>query len=375
MSASAAAGSGAEAPRVGFELTGLELDTAGSARATRRLREALALRDDVALVDMAQPPGHRALSGRVARGLARELKWFPLDLPRRARALGLDLLHCPMPLAPPRPSVPLVLTLNDVLAWEHPEWFGRALVVQHRLVVAPAARRAARVIAPSRYSAGRAAAVLGIDPDRIDVIGYAPDPVFTPGPVDAGTLERLGVDGPYVLAVGTLQPRKNLEGSLDAFERLAGAGAQHRLVVVGARGWRDDALSERLEGSPAGGRVVAPGRVSDAELVDLYRGADCLLYCSRGEGFGFPSLEAMACGTPVVCSSTTSLGEVAGDAAQLADPDDAQDIAAALEAVLGSAARREELRRRGLARAAQFTWARCAQETAATYRRALRRES
>jgi len=117
--------------------------------------------------------------------------------------------------------------------------------------------------------------------------------------------------------------------------------------------------------------VLALGRVSEEDLVALYRAADCLLYCSRGEGFGFPVLEAMACGTPVVCSSTTSLGEVAGGAAQLADPEDPASVRAALEAVLGSDARRSQLRALGLQRADEFSWARCAEQTVAAYRRAL----
>lgn len=357
--------------RAGFELTGLELDSAGSARATRRLREALMTRPDVELVDLAQPSGPRALSGRIPRGLIRELGWFPVALERRARRLKLDLLHCPMPLAPPRPRLPLVLTLNDVLAWEHPEWFGRALVAQHRLAVAPAARRAARVLAPSRYSAQRASAVLDVDPERIDVVPYAADPAFSPGPRDEAVLARLGVEGPYALAVGTLQPRKNLEAVLDAFERLVAGGGEHRLVVVGARGWRDAELAARLARSPAGGRVVTLGWVSEDDLVGLYRAADCLVFCSRGEGFGFPVLEAMACGTPVVCSSTTSLGEVAGGAAELADPEDPASVRAALEAVLGSAARRAQLRELGRRRADEFSWRRCAEQTATAYRSAL----
>jgi alpha-1,3-rhamnosyl/mannosyltransferase len=356
--------------RAGFELTGLELDTAGSARATRRLREALAARDDVEVVDLAQPPGPRALSGRLPRGLARELGWFGFALPRRARGAGLDVLHCPMPLAPPRPSVPLVLTLNDVMAWERPDWFSRALVLQHRVMVGPAARRASRVLAPSRHSAERASAVLDVAPERIDVVPYAADPMFSAAPARADALARLGVRRPYALAVGTLQPRKNLDTVLDAFDAVAADLPEPRLVVVGARGWRDDELARRLDRSPAGGRVQALGRVSDADLVELYRGADCLVFCSRGEGFGFPVLEAMACGTPVVCSSTTSLGEVAGGAAELADPDDVTQVGRALAAVLGSERRREELRRRGLERAAQFSWERCARETVAAYRRA-----
>ena len=357
--------------RAGYELTGLELDRAGSARATRQLREALERRPEVELVPVAQPPAGRLLSGRVGRGLSRELRWFPLSLPRQARALGLDLLHCPMPLAPVRCPVPLVLTVMDAMAWEHPEWFGRALVAQHRLVVARAARRAARVLAPSQHSAGRIAEVLGVDPQRIDVTPYAPDPQFTPGPRDDAALARLGVEGRYVLTVGTLQPRKNLESALQAFERLMFAGIDRRLVVVGARGWRDDELIVRLGGLHGSHQVQVLGRVSDPDLVALYRGADCLLYCSRGEGFGFPPLEAMACGTPVVCSSTTSVGEVAGSAAALVDPEDVGQIERELGDVLSSPKRQADLSRRGRERAAQFSWDRCARATLAAYRRAL----
>jgi alpha-1,3-rhamnosyl/mannosyltransferase len=212
--------------------------------------------------------------------------------------------------------------------------------------------------------------VLEVDPGRIDVTPYAPDPAFTPGPADPRALSRMGVAGPYVLTVGTLQPRKNLESALEAFERLTAAGGRQRLVVVGARGWRDQQLAQRLRRSPARARIRALGRIPDADLVELYRGADCLLYCSRGEGFGFPTLEAMACGTPVVCSSTTSLAEVAGNAAVLADPDDVDDIERALREVLGSPDRRAELSRRGRKRAAMFAWDRCAELTLAAYRRA-----
>ena len=358
------------APRVGFELTGLELDSAGSARATRNLRAALAARDDLQLVDLAQPPPRPGLAGRLVRGLGRELAWFPVRLPRRARRLELDVLHCPGPLAPVRPSVPLVLTLHDAMAWERPEWFGRALVLQHRLVVEPAARRAAVVLTPSQYSAGRLAERLDLDPERIEVTPFAPDPMFTPRQADATVLARLGVRRPYVLTVGTLQPRKNLGTALAAHERLCAAGGDHQLVVVGARGWGEEALAARLASSAAGQRVVAPGRVEDRDLVELYRGADCLLFCSRGEGFGMPVLEAMACGTAVVCSDSSSLPEVAGGAARLADADDVGQIAAALQEVLGSPARRAELEQRGRRRAADFSWERCAGQTVAAYRSA-----
>lgn len=266
--------------------------------------------------------------------------------------------------------MPLALTLHDAMAWEHPEWFGRALVLQHRLVVQRAARRAAVVLTPSRHSAGQLAECLALDPERIAVTPFAPDPMFSPGPPAHELLLRLGVRRPYVLTVGTLQPRKNLQAALAAHERLRAQGAGHQLVVVGARGWGDDPLAARLARSPASQSVVALGRVSDETLVELYRAADCLLFCSRGEGFGMPVLEAMACGTAVICSSTSSLPEIAGGAARLADPDDAGDIADALHEVVGSPERRSLLQESGRRRAAQFSWQRCAGLTVAAYARA-----
>ena len=356
--------------RVGYEQTGFELDTAGTARAARRLREAIEERGEVEVVPIAQPAARPGLGGRIARGLARETTWFPWGLARHAAGLDLDLLHCPFPLAPPASPVPLVCTLNDVMAWEHPEWFGRALVLQHRLGFTRALRGAVRVLTPSRFAHERIVSVLRLDPERIEVVPYGVDPVFTPGPRDEEALARLGVAGDYVLCVGTLQPRKNLAGALAAFERRVAAGGDERLVVAGARGWRDGALAQRLGQSPARDRIHALGRVSEQDLVALYRSAACLLYPSRGEGFGFPVLEAMACATAVVCSGTTSLPEVAGGAAELVDPEDLQDIARGLGAVLDDAARREDLVRLGTQRAAQFTWERCARQTVAAYRAA-----
>ncbi|HEY6886497.1 MAG TPA: glycosyltransferase family 1 protein [Solirubrobacter sp.] len=341
--------------RIAYEETGFELDAAGSARAARGLREALRARDDVELLEIAQPGSG---GGRVRRGLERELTWFPWRLPRAARSRGADLLHCPMPLAPPVPfGLPTVVTVGDALPWTNPEWMTRAHALHARLVMRGALRRAAAVIVPSQYTRSQlVAAVGGLDAARVHVTPWGLEPQFTPGPGPAGR-------GPYLLTVGTLQPRKNLEGALAAFERLDDAG--HRLLVVGASGWREDELRARLDASPARERVELLGRVSDEELVTLYRGAACLLFPSLAEGFGLPLTEAMACGTPVVAADAGSLPEVAGGAAALADPHDPDALAAAVRDVL---AHREAWRARGLERAATFTWAACAEATVDVYR-------
>jgi alpha-1,3-rhamnosyl/mannosyltransferase len=256
----------------------------------------------------------------------------------------------------------VVVTVNDAIPWDHPEWLTRAHALQARLTLAPALRRAAAVLVPSAHTRARLLArVRGLPEERIAVTPYGVDPRFTPGP---------GPDrGPYLLAVGTLQPRKNLEAALAAFERLVAAGAEHRLVVAGARGWRDAELLARLERSPATGRIDLLGRVDDDELLGLYRGAGCLLYPSLAEGFGFPPLEAMACGTPVVAARAGSVPEVVGSAAPLVDPADHAGLAAAAAELLADPA---PWRERGLARAGELTWARCAELTVDVYRRAAR---
>lgn len=357
--------------RVGLELTALELDLMGTARAVEHLREELEQRTSVELVPIAQPRRAATPGGRLGRGLAREALYMPLSLPWRARRLELDLLHCPSALVPLRAPVPLVVTINDLMVLEHPEWFTRANRLQHRLVLGPALRRAACVLTPSEYTRDRVCERFGIDPARVVVAPYGIDGRFTPGPAPERLLERLGVDGPYVLSVGTLQPRKNVEAAVRAFERVVAAGAPHRLVVVGARGWLDSSLLALLGSSGLAERILVTGRLSDEELIGLYRGTDCFVFPSRYEGFGFPPLEAMACGAPVVSSDRTSLPEMLGDAAMLVDPDDVDALERALAEVLGSFERRRDLSTSGLARSARFTWSRCAELTVGAYEQAL----
>lgn len=357
--------------RIGFEQTGLELDATGTARSIRRLGRELEADPAVDLVRLAQTGRQRAgTRGRVARGLRRELSYLPFELPRRAARLGLDLLHCPVALAPVRSRVPVAITVHDVMALEHPEWFTAANRLQQRMVLGPAARHAAVVLTPSEFSRQRAIEWLGLEPERVRVTPWGVDEVFSPGPRSEDALARLGVHGRYLLTVGALRPRKNLEGALAAFEALR-SHDDLELVVAGGRGWDDAELLERLGGSPAAGRIRLTGRVSDEDLADLYRGTECFLFPSRYEGFGLPPLEAMACGAPVVSSDRSSMPEVVGGAALLVPPDDIAGWSSAVEDVLASPERRAELAERGRRRAALFTWERCARATVEAYRFAL----
>lgn len=361
-----------EALRVAYESTSLELDSSGSSRYARSLRATLARRPDLELVDVRH--GGAARGGRhsrIRRGLVRELSYLPFGLPRQVRARQAHLLHCPAPLAPLRPPVPCVVTVHDALAWDHPEWLTRANATQLRLVLPRALRRAALVLTGSEFSRTRLAAALGLDPAGILVTSYGVDAGFRPGPPSEELLASVGVRGPYLLTVGTLQPRKNIEALLRASSALRAGGLEHELVVVGSRGWLDDDLLERLHARALSGAVHVTGRVSESELVDLYRGAELFVFPSRYEGFGFPALEAMACGTAVVVADRGSLPELVGPSGVIVDPDDPDAMELALGELLSSPGRRHDLAEQGLRRAAEFTWERCAELTADAYRSAL----
>ena len=353
--------------RVGLELTGLELSGTGTSRAIKGLQAALAEVDGVE-VEPLRHPASRFRSGRFRRGLARELLYFPTQLPYFARTRNLDVLHCPSQLAPIRSPCPLVITVNDVLAWRRPGtlWFGN--LIQNRFVLGRALPSAAAILTPSRFTRDEILHLLDLDPELVRVAPYGVPEGFEPGPRPVELLEQLGIFNPYVLAVGT-SPRKNLATTVAAFERAIAAGRPHRLVIVGPQ--EDDPRLRSITATgKAASRIHLTGRVSDETLLGLYRGADCLVHSSRYEGFAFSPLEAMACGVPVVASNRTATAEVVGDAGVLVDPNDAEGFGLALERVLDSPKLHADYVTRGLARAAEFSWQACAETVASVYTRA-----
>lgn len=341
--------------RVAYDTTVLGLDDGGTARAVREVRAALQVRDDVELVELAAPDGPR---GRVLRGLRRELDWYPRRVAAAVVAAGADVLHCPAPLAPRSAPVPVVLTLNDAFAWDEPRWLGIAAVAHARLALGPAARRAAAIITPSAHARDRVVERLGVAAQRVTVVPYGVGATFTAGPAPMAS-------SPYVLVVATLQPRKNVERVVAALD---GLPSGVRLVVAGASGWKDDALRERLRQDP---RVDLPGRVGEADLLTLYRGATVVAVPSLGEGYGFPVLEAMRVGVPVVVARAGALPEVAAGHATVVAPDDTAGWTAALRAAIErpDPAALDAARAHATAR----TWAACAQDVVAVYRAAIRR--
>jgi glycosyltransferase involved in cell wall biosynthesis len=358
--------------RVGYDIAPLSLNWAGERRYAESLLRALRTTAGVEVEELTlwrrEPAG---MFQRVAYQAVAEAVYYPLLLGRRARRAGAELVHHPRHLVPPEHGLPgpSVVTVHDVLPLSEPEHYSKLILWRYRVLARSAVRSAALVLTGSRYSAGEIERRLGVDPARIRVTPYGVEERFRPAEVDRERLAGLGVRGPYVLCVGTLEPRKNLAGTVRAFERVQGDFPGHSLVLTGGRGWMGDELEALLERTRA--RVVRAGYVGDDELVELYSGADCFLFPSFSEGFGFPVLEAMACGTPVIAGDRASLPEVVGDAGLLVDPADDEAIAGALAGVLGSPDRREALRERGLERSGRFSWRDTARLTVQAYRDVL----
>ena len=326
--------------RVGIDLSPLQLTRAGTARYLRILLAELERRDDVEVAHISWGG-----SGRITAAV-RDAAWYPLALPRAARRV--DVLHCPSYRAPFRARTPLVVTVHDLALLRHPDVFNRWSRGYGRFAVPRVVRAASLVIAVSEFTRDELVELLAVNPERIRVVPNGISRLFAPeGPPGKGD---------YVLAVGTLEPRKNLRRLIEATRDL-----DAELRIVGRRGWGDVNVDET--------RVRWLGEVPDDELAVLYRGARCVAYPSLYEGFGYPVVEGMACGTPVVTSAGGATEEIAGGAAVLVDPLDPESIRAGIEEAI---AHREALVAKGLARAQAFAPERFAEATVAVYREALR---
>ena len=311
-------------------------------------------------------------SERVMR-LDRRLRWQQWEVPRRARALKADILHVPgfdAPLWKPRR---VVLTVHDLIGALFPRNFPPASRFYWSRWLPYTLRFADAVIADSEATRRDIERITRLPAARITVIPLGVEARFAPCPPPQREACRAQYQLParFILYVGTLEPRKGLDTLIEAFAPLARRDPVG-LVLVGKRGWYWQPLLARLTALRLEERVQLLDYVPDADLPAIYAAASVLVLPSRYEGFGLPVLEAMACGTPVVCTNVASLPEVAGEAARLVPPDYPQALAEALEAVLTDRALTEALRERGLQRAANFTWERTAQATLAVYERLAR---
>lgn len=282
------------------------------------------------------------------------------------RTRGLRLFHGLNQRLPANVSVPRVATFHDLFALT-----GDYSTAEFRARFAGLARetaqRADHIIAVSRHTAALVAERLRFPADRITVVHHGAEPLHRPPRTRRSEiLESLGVERPFVLHLGALQVRKNVDRIVEAFEL---AGGSIFLVLAGSLGFGATRILDRIRKSSARERILHVGHVADEARATLYAEAEALLFPSLDEGFGLPVVEAFAAGLPVITSNVSALPEVAGDAAMLVDPYEAEDVAAALKLVLHDPELRADLRRKGRARAARFTWRRCADETWQVYER------
>ncbi len=306
---------------------------------------------------------------RMAVWLSQVLRW-PMDglLP------DAELFHATEHLLPYLARVPAVLTVHDLIFERYPQYHKFFNYRYLRATMPIYCRRATAIIAVSEATKREVVERYGVDPAKITVIHEAAADHFRPQPEEriAAVRARYHLPPRYVLAVGTLEPRRQMSRLVDACGPLFAEKLADALVLVGGKGWLYEGFFAHLERSPWRERVILPGFVADEDLPAVYSGATVTAQPSLWEGFGLPVLEAMACGSPVCAGNVSSLPEVGGDAARYFDPQDVEGMRAALREVLRSDDLRAEMCARGLARAALFSWRRAAQETLALYERVMR---
>ncbi len=299
--------------------------------------------------------------------------WDIFGYPRVDRMLGgVDVYHAVNYVLPPVKRARRVLSIHDLSFVRYPEWTSPRIVSPFQRTIKRHAHEADAVITCSEATRQDIIELLDVPRERIHVIHDAADSLFHPVEPEKAARqvhEQLGIEPPYMLFVGTLEPRKNITGLLDAFAR---ADVPHRLLIVGGEGWGQDELPGHVARLGIEERVVFSGYIQDRTLFPaLYSAADAFLFPSWYEGFGLPILEAMACGCPVISSNTSSLPEVGGDAPYYVAPEDTDALTTAIEQLAADRAMRRRMREKGLLRARCFSWNTCAEQTLACYRSVL----
>ncbi len=281
-----------------------------------------------------------------------------------------DIFHATEHLLPPLKKSKTVFTLHDLIFQFFPDyhlplnrWF-LANAMPHFL------RRADAIIAVSECTKRDAIRFYNLPPEKITVIYEGVNPALrrvTDPNLIAQARARYAHNQPFMLFVSTIEPRKNIRALIDAMHILRERGLAHRLVIAGRKGWLYKSVFDHIRQLGMESEIDFLGYVPETALSLLYGACDAFVFPSLYEGFGLTPLEAMTCGAPVICSNTSSLPEVVGDAALLVNPHDVGEIAAAIERVLADRALREKMRAKGIQQAARFSWARAARETLAVY--------
>jgi glycosyltransferase involved in cell wall biosynthesis len=358
---------------IGAQETGNETYVAG-------LAAALARSPSVECIAAIQPgtrlPAYWAKDQPIVKKLYPPGHWWRLTyaLPKICWAWKADILHVTY-TAPLSSPCPIVVTLHDVAFKRFPRFFSARDHLLFGTLLPLTLRRASAIITGSESSAADIVTFFPYTAGKVHVVPLAPAPIFQPLSSSdhyhfVGV--RYGIVSRFIMAVGNLQPRKNLNTIVRAFRLLLADGVEdYQLVLVGQDAFRSSQFRAQVRDLIKADKLILTGYVPEADLPVFYNMATLFVYLSFYEGFGLPILEAMACGTPVLCSSTSSLPEVAGDAAILANPHDIERLAQILKSALADTDFLFSLREKGLRRAAQFSWDKTASHTIMVYKRAL----
>jgi glycosyltransferase involved in cell wall biosynthesis len=297
--------------------------------------------------------------------------WEQVIQPWSVRNARLDLIHEPAFVGPQASTCPFVVTIHDLSFLTYPQNFPVLNRAYLRAFTRLSVRRARRIIAVSESTKRDLIRYYGVEPAKVDVVHNGVDPGFHPLPAAkvAEFRRRRNLPDRFILFVGTLEPRKNVSRLIDAYALLS--EPRLPLMLLGGKGWFYDEIFARVRMLGLQGEVTFVGYVESDELPSWYNAATLFVYPSLYEGFGLPPLEAMACGTPVVASNTSSLPEVVGQAGLLVDPASSEALAAAMQRVLEQPELQAEMRSAGLAQAQSFSWEKTAASTVGCYQRAL----
>ena len=319
-----------------------------------------------ALPHFDSPNFHRKLirfPGRVFRFLTEKLNVLPVG-----SLLGNYDLYHGMNYHVPRVAFPSIVNIYDLSYLLFPQYFTRRRLNDIRGKVTSSIERADRILTGSESAKADIVNFLKVPEERVEVTPLGVEEAFKPQGSEEVNLIRKKHNLPerFILFVGTIEPRKNIINLLRAYHKLGRSDIG--LVVAGGHGWLFEEIFREVSRLNLRGKVMFPGRVPETDLPALYSAASVFVYPSVYEGFGFPPLEAMACGAAVITSNTSSLPEIVGDAGILVNPEDAGEIAGAIGSVLDDDSKRENMRAKGIERAKRFSWEKCARETLRLYR-------
>jgi glycosyltransferase involved in cell wall biosynthesis len=307
------------------------------------------------------------------RGL--RLAWEQVGLPRLLAQLRVDLLHSPHYTMPLRAGIPVVVTFHDMTFFLYPEYHTPVKRLFFPPMIRQSAARAAALLAVSESTRQDAMRLLGIPPQKISTthLGFDPQYLRVEDPARLEQVrQKYRLPARFLLHVGTLEPRKNHPNLLKAFDIIAHSNPDIALVLVGGEGWNARQIDQQITELRHGERIFRLGYADHDDLPALYRLAEVFVYPSIYEGYGLPVLEAMACGTPTITSTVSSMPEIIGDAGITVPPDDPIELSAAMARLLGNKPLAAELTQKAQIRAREFTWGKTAEQTLIIYERILR---